>query len=40
MSTTGALLCDVQVFIEEDDMIRTGIDTALAASTLHRVDDD
>jgi hypothetical protein len=40
MSTTGALLSDVQVFIEEDDIIRTGIDTVLAAGALHRVDDD
>jgi len=31
-----ALLCDVQVFIEEDDSIRTGINTALRR-TLHRV---
>src|SRR4030067_543366 len=29
MSTTGAFLSDVQTFIEEDDIIRTGIDTVL-----------
>jgi hypothetical protein len=40
MSTTGAFLSDVQAFIEEDDTIRTGVDTVLAPGALDRVDDD
>ena len=40
MGTTGALLSDVQALVEEDDMIRTGIDAAGADRALYRVDDD
>jgi hypothetical protein len=40
MSTTSAFLSDIQIFIEEDDSVRTGIDAILAACALHWVDDD
>jgi hypothetical protein len=40
MSTASAFLSDIQVLIEENDIVRTGIDTILAASALHWVDND
>jgi hypothetical protein len=40
MSTTGAFLSDIQIFIEEDDIVRTGINTVLTAGAPPRVDND
>jgi len=40
MSAAGTFLGYVQVFIEVNDMVGAGINTALAAGALYRVDDD
>src|SRR4030043_1574107 len=40
MSTASTFLGYVQVFIKINGMVGTGVDTALAAGALYRVDDD